>query len=94
MLRLENRPTDLTKIAKAVAVGVAVAVPLLGFVAPLLTQVNLTEFRVGQQVDHPVFGHGTIDAVNPMEKTVFVDFPRTHVVISMDKMRSLNQTRR
>lgn len=83
---LETRPTSPVKLAKAIAVGVAVAVPLLMFVAPLLTRVNMTGVSVGQPVEHPVFGHGVVDTVNPMERTAFVEFERTRVVLPLDQL--------
>lgn len=86
MPMLESRPTDLTRIAKALAVGVAVGVPLLLFGAPLLTRVNLTSARVGQRVDHPVFGSGVVDTVNPMEGTAFVEFAETRVMLPIDDL--------
>lgn len=64
MLRLESRPTDPVKLAKSVAVGVAVAVPLLLFGAPLIVQYQYAAASPGDRVVHPAAGLGTVQSVD------------------------------
>lgn len=63
-----HRKTDLRNIARAVAVGVAVAVPLVMFIAPLIAERQMSVLSAGDKLHYgwtveSVNNDGTVTAI-------------------------------